>query len=190
MEIYRIRIIKNLVYLKMKKTNLLLIVSISLIVLVARLVPHMPNFSPLGSVLLFAGVYAKNKKYIFIPLIALFISDLFLGFYKLEIMLSVYISLLLIALAGRLIKKNKNILNITTASMGSAILFFLATNFAVWYFGEWYPHTWAGLSLSYSMGIPFFKSTLMSNIIYTTFLFGTYESIQYFYKQKAFAKSR
>ena len=174
----------------MKKTNLLLIVAISLILLLARLIPHVPNFSPLASVLLFAGVYAKDKRYLLIPLVALFVSDLFLGFYKLEIMLSVYISLALIGLVGVIVKKNKNILNIITGSMGAAILFFLVANFAVWYFGAWYPNTLSGLALCYSLAIPFFKSTLISNLFYTSVLFGTYEMALYFYQQRILAKSR
>lgn len=172
----------------MKKNNILLIVAVSLIVLAARLVPHMPNFSPLASVVLFAGVYAKDKRYIIIPLIALFISDLFIGFYKLEVMLAVYLSLALIGLVGILLEKNKNILNITTGAMASAILFFLATNFAVWYFGDWYPNTLSGLMMSYSLAIPFFKSTLLSTLLYSGVLFGTYEAGLYFYKQKVLAK--
>lgn len=168
----------------MNKKNILLILIISLVALAARFIPHVPNFSPLASVLLFTGVYGKSKKYIILPLIALFISDLFLGFYKLEIMLAVYLSLTLAAIIGMWLKKNKNILNTASAILASALLFFLVTNFAVWYFGTWYSHDLSGLMLCYSLAVPFFKSTLTANIVYSSILFGVYEFVAYFIKEK------
>ncbi|MFA6307367.1 MAG: DUF6580 family putative transport protein [Patescibacteria group bacterium] len=166
------------------KKNILLIIIVSLVALAARFIPHIPNFSPLASVFLFAGVYGKSKQYILLPLIALFISDLFLGFYKLEIVLAVYGSLSLIGVIGFWLKKNKNILNIASSVLASALLFFLLTNFAVWYFGTWYSHDLSGLLLCYNLAIPFFKSTLLSNIIYSTLLFGVYEFVLYTIKEK------
>jgi hypothetical protein len=171
----------------MNKKNLLLITIISLVALAARFIPHVPNFSPLASVMLFAGVYGQAKKYIILPLIALLISDLFLGFYKLEIMLAVYGSLALVGILGIWLKKNKNILNTASATLGSALLFFLITNFAVWYFGSWYSHDLAGLALAYNLAIPFFKSTLASNIVYATLLFGAYEWLSYSVRQEKLA---
>ena len=171
----------------MNKKNLLLIAIVSLIALVALFVPHLPNFSPLASVMLFAGVYGQSKKYIILPLLALFISDVFLGFYKLEIMLAVYGSLALIGILGSWLKKNKNILNIASSTLGSALLFFLITNFAVWYFGSWYSHDLAGLALCYNLAIPFFKATLAGNIVYSTLLFGVYEGATYIIKEQRLA---
>ena len=168
----------------MDKKNLLLIIFVSLVILAARLIPHVPNFSPLVAVLLFSGVYAGSKKYIALPLVALFISDIFIGFYKWEIMAAVYGSLLLIGAVGILIKKHKNALNILSASLGSALLFFLLTNFTVWYFGSWYSHDLTGLALCYNLAIPFFKNTLISTILYSGLLFGIYEYSRYLIKER------
>jgi len=168
----------------MNKKNILLIIIISLIALSARLISHSPNFSPLASVMLFTGVYGQSKKYIIIPLIALFISDVFLGFYKMEIMLAVYGSLTLISVLGFWLKKNKNVLNIASSSLAAALLFFLISNGAVWYFGSWYRHDLSGLALCYNLAIPFFKNTLISNIIYASLLFGVYETVSQLIKQK------
>jgi hypothetical protein len=174
----------------MKKTNLLLIVLASLLILLARFIPHLPNFSPLASVLLFAGVYTKDKKYLLLPFIALLISDFFIGFYHLGIMLSVYGSFALIAVIGSILKKHLNIINTITSSLAAALFFFLITNLAVWYFGNWYSHNLAGLMLSYTLAIPFFKNTLFSNLLYTGLLFGAYESLKYFYQEKILANNR
>lgn len=174
----------------MSKSNLLLIMLVSVVILVARFLPHAPNFSPVAAVLLFAGVYAKNKKYLILPLIALFISDIFIGFYDWKIMLAVYGSLALIGSIGFLIKKHKHILNIATASLASALVFFLVTNFAVWYFGTWYSHDLNGLILCYNLAIPFFRNTLISTVLYSGLLFGSYESLKYLAKEKILLNSK
>jgi len=173
----------------MNKKNILLIIIISIIALTARLIPHVPNFSPLASVMLFAGVYTSSKKHLILPLIALFISDLFLGFYKLEVMLTVYSSLALISVLGVWLKNHKNVLNITSSTLASALLFFLTTNFAVWYFGTWYSHDLSGLMLCYNLAIPFFKSTLISNVVYSGLLFTSYELILQFNKKRCLANN-
>lgn len=174
----------------MNKKNILLIAIISSIALAARFIPHVPNFSPLASVMLFTGVYGQSKKYIILPLIALLISDLFLGFYKLEIMLAVYGSLTLAGLIGFWLKKHKNILNTSSSTLASALLFFLISNFAVWYFGSWYSHDLTGLALCYNLAVPFFKSTLISNILYSTLLFGTYEIVTQTLKEQKLATKK
>ena len=115
----------------MKKTNLLLIILASAIILAARFIPHLPNFSPLASVVLFASVYAKNKKYLILPFIALLISDFFIGFYHIGIMLSVYGSFALVAVIGTVLKKHLNIINTITSSLAAALFFFLITNLLI-----------------------------------------------------------
>lgn len=168
----------------MKKTNLLLIIFASLLILLARFIPHLPNFSPLASVILFAGVYAKDKRYLILPFVALLISDFFIGFYQLGVMFSVYGSFALIALLGIVLKKHHNAINTISSSLAAALFFFLSTNAAVWYFGNWYSHDLSGLMLSYTLAIPFFKNTLFSNLLYTGLLFGAYESLRYFYQER------
>ena len=166
------------------KKNILLIIFVSLVAILARFLPHLPNFSPFYSLLLFSGVYSAHKKYLLIPLLALFFSDFFLGFYHLGVMISVYLSFALIFLLGKAYKKQKNILNLASVSLGSALLFFLLTNWAVWYFGSWYSSNWSGLILSYQLAIPFFKSTLFSTLLYNGLLFGVYEASRYFLTRK------
>jgi len=73
-------------------------------------------------------------------------------------------------------KKNKSVLNVTGSSLSSAVLFFLITNFGVWISG-WYPYTLKGLSDCFIMGIPFFRATLLSTVVYTAVMFGVYELI-------------
>jgi hypothetical protein len=185
-EIYELGLLNNF----MSKTNILSIIFLSLMVLASRLWPHWPNFSPLASVILFTAVYGQKKKYLLLPLAALLLSDVWLGFYQLSIMFSVYGSFLLIALLGLVLKKYKNPLNTISASLASGLIFFLVTNGAVWYFGDWYGHDLNGLTLCYTLAIPFFKATLWSNLLYTPFLFGLYELGRQWQPKKSFITTK
>ena len=65
-----------------------------------RLVPHPPNFAPITAMSLFAGAYFTRKQLAFIvPLLAMLISDLFLGFYTISIF--VYLSFAVITWLGQ-----------------------------------------------------------------------------------------
>ncbi|HKK11665.1 MAG TPA: DUF6580 family putative transport protein, partial [Flavobacteriaceae bacterium] len=60
-----------------------------------RLLPHLPNVTPVTAMALFSGVYFTNKKYAFlIPLLVMFLSDIVLGFSY--ITLFVYASFVLV----------------------------------------------------------------------------------------------
>lgn len=139
-----------------------------------RLVPHWPNFTPIAAIALFGGTYIKRKELAFlIPVSALLLSDLFLGFHS--TMIPVYASFLLIVSLGFILRRTVTVKGIVTASLASSLLFFLITNFAVWYSGlMFYPHTPAGLMASYVAGLPFFWNGLAGDLFYNGILFGAY----------------
>ena len=131
----------------------------------ARLIPHPPNFSPVTAIALFSGLNFTNKKIAFtVPLTVLIISDFFLGFSLVN--LFVYFSFLTIVFIGTQIKKIKyyNILF-------SSIIFFIISNFGVWMNGMLYPKTIQGLIDCYTMAIPFCQATFLSDMIYTSMFF-------------------
>jgi hypothetical protein len=100
------------------------------------------------------------------------ISDYFIGFHSL--MWAVYLSFSAIVMLGFFMKKANGKLIILN-SIFSAVLFFIVTNFAVWATGSFYPKDLTGLLSCFTMGIPFFKYTLLSAIIFSLILFGGYE---------------
>jgi hypothetical protein len=167
----------------MNKASFKNLISPLLVILIAvlmRLVPHLPNFTPIAAMALFGGVYL-NKKYAFaIPLLAMFISDIFLGFHA--TMPYVYGSFILTGMIGLWLKNHKSAKNLVCASLISSILFFLITNFGVWA-GGWYPKTLSGLLESYIMGIPFFKNTVLGDLCYSGVFFGGYELVLLFTKR-------
>ena len=65
-----------------------------------RLIPHPPNFAPVAAMALFGGAYFSKRWAAFlVPLIAMLVTDLILGFHS--TMWAVYISFVLIVGIGR-----------------------------------------------------------------------------------------
>ena len=140
----------------------------------ARLIPHAPNFTPVGAMALFGG-YSLNKKQAFIlPIAIMILSDIFIGFDSLQMRIFVYGSFLLTVLIGRLLEKNPSNKNMVLASFASSIVFFTLTNFAVWAFTPLYLKTFNGLINCYIMALPFFRNTLLGDLFYTSVIFGSY----------------
>lgn len=150
-----------------------------------RLVPHMPNFAPISAMALFGGVYLNKKYALIVPLIAMFLSDIFLGFH--DTVIFVYGSFILTGLMGIWLKKHKNLRNITVASLVSSLLFFVITNFGVWFSGSIYSKDLVGLMNSYFFAIPFFRNTILGDLFYVALFFGSYELARHFLTRKVFA---
>ena len=145
---------------------------------ILRLVPHLPNFAPIAALALFGGTYLNKRYALVIPILVMLISDYFIGFYNLWIMLSVYGTFILIGLIGLWLKKHKTVPNVIGASLFGSIIFFLVTNFAVWAVPHsMYAHNLQGLLQSYIMGLPFFRNTILGDMFYVGVMFGFYELV-------------
>lgn len=172
----------------MKRSQIQKLISytaIILVAIVARVIPHPPNFAPIGGLALFSGSHFKKKIALLIPITAMFLSDIFLGFHK--TILFVYLSFIIIALIGGLIKTNKW-QSLLKASLVSSILFFLITNFGVWATGSMYQKNINGLTQSYVMGLPFFRNTLISDLFYSFSFFYVYRFLSKFSLKKLLPK--
>ncbi|HEX9721755.1 MAG TPA: DUF6580 family putative transport protein [Candidatus Paceibacterota bacterium] len=160
---------------------LIFLVTIIGISIAARLLPHAPNFTPIAALALFAGVYASkvSKWYLFTPLVAMALSDVFVGFYEPKTMAVVYASFFAIALIGFLARMFEvKLQTVALATLLGSVLFYLTTNFAVWAFSGMYAPTFNGLMLSYYMALPFLKFTLLGDLFYTALFFGSYELVR------------
>ncbi len=144
---------------------------------ILRLLPHAPNFAPIAAMALFGGTYLNKKFALLVPLVAMIISDFFIGFYDLKLEFAVWGSFLLIGIIGLWLKKHKNIPNIIGATLFGSALFFIITNFAVWAFSPWYSHNFTGLLQCYVKALPFFRNTLLGDLFYVGVMFGIYELV-------------
>jgi len=77
-----------------------------------------------------------------------------------------------IAALGLVLRRRKSVSAIAGCVLAGSVIFFLLTNFAWWAGYDLYPHTLAGLMLSYEAAIPFFHWTLLGDIFFATVLFG------------------
>lgn len=156
----------------------------------SRIIPHLPNFSPLGAIGLFGAAYFTKKWQAFIiPIAATWLSDLFInnviyaqyypeftwfysGFYW------QYGSYLIIIIAGLFILRKVNPARILAGALTSSLLFYLLSNFGVWASGTMYPKTITGLMSCYAAGLPFIQGTLLGDLFYSGVLFGTFALAQ------------
>ena len=132
-----------------------------------RLLPHDPNFTPITTIALIGSLYLGKRWGLVLPVMALFLSDLVIRFYRWQIMLSVYLSFVIIGLMVWISAKNRSVFLVGLSVISSSILFFLITNAAVWYYSPWYEKSFSGLLYSYELGLPFFRNMLSGDIIYT-----------------------
>ena len=162
-------------------------------VVLTRLLPHPPNFTPVGALALFAGMYItqKTKWGLLVPLVVLFTTDIFIGTYEWKLMAVVYLSFLAYVGIGALVAKKKHIATVLAGTLGGATLFYLTTNFAVWALNSAaYEPTLAGLMASYTMALPFFKFTLLGDVFFVAVFIGSYElAVRYVFKE-SFAKKK
>jgi len=151
-----------------KILKVILFVAISVLF---RLIPHPPNFAPVGAMALFSGAYISGPLAFIFPLSIMFLSDIFLG---LHITIPfVYGSFLVTVFVGRFLKNRKNAGRLIIAATSTSIVFFLITNFGVWLKSGMYTKDANGLLTAYLMGLPFFRNTLLSDFFYSfSFFYG------------------
>ncbi|GBU23671.1 hypothetical protein R83H12_00287 [Fibrobacteria bacterium R8-3-H12] len=163
------------------------IATMILLAALSRLVPHPHNFSPIGGMALFGAAYFAKRQWAFVvPIVSMWISDLalnnivygeyfdhFVWFYNGSMF--TYGAFALIALLGIFSLKKVQIHNLALSALGASVIFFIVSNFGVWFSGTMYPKDLSGLVACYVAGIPFFKNTILGDLFYSAVLFGFFE---------------
>jgi len=163
----------------------MLAISLILVGILLRFMPHAYNFTPVAAIALFSGVYLKRKHAIIVPLLLMAVSDVFIGMHN--VIIFTWGGFVLAAALGMLIKKNKSVLNIAGMSLVSSLAFFVVSNFGVWVMG-WYPPTLNGLVNCYVMALPFLRDFTISTLVYSALLFSSYELVARLVKETKLAK--
>lgn len=151
---------------------------LGLIILLAlsRLIPHPPNFTPILGMAVFSGAIINRKIVAYlVPLAAMLLSDLYLGFHS--GMPIIYFTLAICVLIGTFIESRVTILNSILGITAGVLVFYLITNFTVWYGSGMYENSFSGLITCYVMGLPFLQNTFISSLIYGMGAFLIYEVI-------------
>lgn len=151
-----------------------------LLAVLVRFLPHPANVAPIAAMALFGGAYFNKKYALLVPILVMFLSDIFLGFHN--TMPFVYGSFLLTGVIGMRLKNRVKAKRVFGSALLSSVIFYVVTNFGVWMTSGMYEMTGLGLVKCYALAIPFFRNTLAGDLFYTVMMFGGYELFCRYYK--------
>jgi hypothetical protein len=155
------------------------LLSLTLLGIISRLIPHPPNLTAMTAITLFAAARIKSRWAIFVPIGSLFVSNLFLAIITRNISYIFYFSQIYVAFAylvifflGLTLRKRKEWFPIAIIALWSSIIFFLITNLGVWLEpNSFYPKTISGLISCYIAGLPFLRNALLGDVLFSLLVF-------------------
>jgi len=142
-----------------------------------RIIPLPFSFTPVAAALLYFGARMPRRQ-MWIPVVALAASGVYLtrvtyGYPLTADHLITWAWYAVIVLLGSVLIKGFSVVRIGVASLIASMSFFLISNFAVWLvWRDIYPKTLNGLMACYAAGLPFFRHTVVSDLLFTAAFFG------------------
>lgn len=171
--------------MKIKQPKLSLIISFVALAVVFRIIPHWPNFTPVGAIALLSGALISGRILAFaIPFLAIVISDLLtvllinyqyttpVEYFSNLSLIFLYLAYAIMVLIGMGISNKLKWPVIGIASLSTATIFFLLSNFGYWLTSS-LPKTLSGLGAAYVSGLPFYLNNLLGDLFYTFVMFGS-----------------
>lgn len=154
-------------------------VSLTVVAALLRLIPHPPNFAPVGATAVFGGARLRGWQAYVVPLLAMLLTDPLRSWMEGGYpayswgTLVVYGCFMISVVLGRVfLRKSSSPGRIAAVALAGSVQFFAFTNLAVW--AANYPHNWAGFVACYVAAIPFFGYTVASDLLYCGVLFTAY----------------
>jgi hypothetical protein len=155
--------------------------SLALIVLcvVLRVLPHPPNFAPVGATAVFAGRTLPLPAALLLTLVASLVADAALAAVHGYPFLTwvtpfVYAAFFVQAALGRALRRRRG--GAIGAAVLGALAFFVITNVGVWALGG-YGYSLAGLLACFTMALPFLAGTLAGDVMWTLVLGLAYRAL-------------
>jgi hypothetical protein len=143
------------------------LVPIIFVILLSRFIPHPPNFTPIISIAVLSPLFFnKNITSLSVIILGMFVTDIFLGIYP--SMIFTYLTIILIFYFSKILFKLDSFKNIILCSFLSSVIFFILTNFSVWFLSGLYSLNFEGLIACYLLAIPFFHNTLISTMLFSS----------------------
>ncbi len=161
----------------MRKNEFFIALTLIVLGVGMRFLPHPANFAPIAAIALFSGVYLKKWYACIVPLAAMILSDAVIGFHNTIVF--TWGSFLAVGAIGWYVQRRKNPIAIVLGALAGSVLFYIVTNFGVWMVSDLYAKSWQGLLECYTLALPFFRNTLAGDLFYTGIFFGLYELIAY-----------
>jgi len=130
------------------------------------------NFAPVGALSLFAGARLRGWQAYLLPIALMAATDPFRGGYSFATPF-VYASFLINVWIGSRLRHTENPAWIASAALVGSAQFFLISNLPMWLAPtSLYGHTLGGLIACYVAAIPFFRNTLLSDMLFAAVFFG------------------
>ncbi len=163
---------------------IIIVASLITVAVVWRLVNNRYQFAPnlelVTLVTIIAALTYGWRAALLVSISTMAVSDAIIG--NTSILVFTWGSFGLIALGSVILRKLNNkpktqVLASAGFVIASSTLFFVVTNFGVWLQG-WYAPTWAGLMNCYQMGIPFYRTMLIGNIVIVPAAVGVWQLVR------------
>ena len=137
--------------------------------------PHPWNFTPVAAALLYFGARGPRRQ-LWVPFALLAASDVILTKFVYAYTFSwdqlvTWAWYAAILWLGTSLRENTNWLRIGGAALVSSVSFFVVSNLAVWAGWNGYPKTISGLMTCYVAGVPFFRHTLLGDMLFAAVMF-------------------
>lgn len=142
-----------------------------------RLIPHVPNITPMTGLSLFAGTNLSRKTAFLSLFLCLLVSDMGLAIalgYPVFSWWTIftYSGFALIMFGGAKLKYSWRTLPFYL--IGSALIFWLWTNFGVWLTSAIYAKSFPGLIACYVAALPFLRNAMLGDLIWGSVIFGSF----------------
>lgn len=148
-----------------------------------RLLPHVPNVTPLGGSCLFAGSRISGTLAYLLPLMVMVATDPIVGRaggahggYS-SASLVIYASFMISVWIGRRLVRTVTAARVGGAAFLCSLQFFALTNFLWFQTAEtrsFYGSGWRGMVACYTAALPFWGRTLAGDLFFSGALFGMY----------------
>ncbi len=167
--------------------NITVMVLWILIATLGRIVPHLPNMTPLMALSLLAGATLDKKYAVSIVLVSLLLSDAVLAYLLGYPWLGgwsffVYSGFILVALVGSKLSLSSKYSKLFLVTVFSSLGYWLWTNLGVWWFS--YPHNLQGMIGCYVLALPFLRNAIVGDVMWVAVLFIAIKKVFSAFNQK------
>ena len=155
----------------MDKNNLLILLALSGVGITTHLLPHAFGFTTVGAISLLAAAYLPRH---LLPLPVIFTvlaADLVIGGYALASMIIVYLAHIMAAVAIHPLSRHRKVAGLAAGGVVNALVFYLVSNLSPMVAG-YYPATFDGLVLCYTMALPYLAKGIVANLVFGGLAFG------------------
>jgi hypothetical protein len=152
------------------------IIFLTTLLILSRIIPHPPNFTPILAGIIFLPFIKRDIKFsVFVPLGAMLISDFIIGMHSL--MLWTYGPIIILSLLSYYFT-NAKASRIASLAIASPAVFYLISNFGVWINSPMYTKDLSGLIQCYVNAVPFYASSAIACILFCSAFFLIYSLLK------------